>query len=92
MDFKTKSLWRVPRSERQYIVYEVDAEGPAGRAGLEVGDVIIAVDGHDITGWRAYLYEPLTRVPEGTTIRLKLKRGSTIEVRAGQAEDVAVYL
>lgn len=56
--------------------------GPAAAAGLRVGDVIVRVDGEDVTGERRYLYEQLTRVSVGTTLRLGLARGDTVELTA----------
>jgi protocatechuate 3,4-dioxygenase beta subunit len=68
-------------------VSEVRAGGPAAAAGLRVGDVIVAVDGHDISGKRSYLYWMLVRIPEGTALSLGLARGGTVAITAAGRED-----
>jgi protocatechuate 3,4-dioxygenase beta subunit len=67
-------------AERPIEVALVRPGGAAGAAGLRVGDVIVSVDGADVTGERRYLYESLTRLPAGTLVRLGLARGVTVEV------------
>jgi membrane-associated protease RseP (regulator of RpoE activity) len=57
--------------------------GPAETAGLKVGDVIISVDGHDITAVESYsIYTALTNVGPGTTIELGLDAGGTRSLTA----------
>jgi hypothetical protein len=58
--------------------------GPAAETDLKVGDIITAVDGHDVSGKNHYLYYGLTRVPEGTTLSFTLKRGATVEITAAK--------
>lgn len=58
--------------------------GPAAKTDLEVGDVITAVDGHDVSGENRYLYGSLTQVPEGTMLSFSLKRGTTVRITAGK--------
>jgi hypothetical protein len=67
-------------AERPIEVALVRPGGAAGAAGLRVGDVIVSVDGADVTGERRYLYESLTRLPAGARVRLGLARGVTLEV------------
>lgn len=55
-------------------------------AGLEVGDEIVRVDGHDVTGLRCYLVRELLRVPPDTTVELGLARGQTVRVTARAVE------
>ncbi|HWB74914.1 MAG TPA: carboxypeptidase regulatory-like domain-containing protein, partial [Nannocystaceae bacterium] len=50
--------------------------------GLKVGDELVSVDGHDISGLRCYLSRALMRVPPGTTLELGLARGETVRVTA----------
>jgi Do/DeqQ family serine protease len=54
------------------VVVNIDEDGPAGRAGLRVGDVIVEVDGEPIDGASDVL-DRLTRSPG--TARLGLVRG-----------------
>ena len=64
-------------------VGSVRPHGPAALAGLLVGDVIVAVDGHDVTGKLSYLYRTLASVPAGTSVALRLARGATLALEAG---------
>jgi len=50
-------------------------EQPAEKAGLQVDDVIIAVDGRDITGLSLLEAISLIRGPEGSTVALTIRRG-----------------
>jgi S1-C subfamily serine protease len=58
--------------------------GPAAQTDLKVGDIITAVDGHDVSGENHYLYPGLTHVPEGTTLSFTLERGATVKITAGK--------
>lgn len=49
---------------------------PAERAGLRAKDVILAVDGRDITKMTTDQISTLIRGPEGTKVRLTIKRGT----------------
>jgi protocatechuate 3,4-dioxygenase beta subunit len=57
--------------------------GPAVKSGLEVGDTIVAIDGHDVTGVRSYLAWSLMRVPIGTAVQFGLARGAKVSITAG---------
>ena len=70
-----------PLQARQ-VVAVVRPGGPAAAAGLQVGDEILTVDGHDVTGGNSPLHTLLRGVPEGTVLRLGLARGVTVEITA----------
>ncbi len=59
------------------------ALGPAAQAGVQVGDVVVAVDGHAMVGEDAYLFHELMRVKPGTVLRLTLARGETVALTVG---------
>ena len=69
---------------RTLVVAVVRPGGPAAAAGLQVGDVITQVDGHDVSGAGASLHYSLTRVLEGTVVTLGLARGTSVQVTAGK--------
>jgi hypothetical protein len=68
--------------EKKYVVSVVRPAGPAARAKLVVGDEVISVDGYDVVGANSYLYWTLASVPEGTTLKLGLRRGAELAITA----------
>ncbi len=56
--------------------------GPAERAGLRVGDVIVKVGAHEVSGRNDYLHAPLTRVAPGTALALTLADGRELVITA----------
>jgi len=58
--------------------------GPAASTELAVGDVVTAVDGHDVTGESRHRYGTLTRVPQGTKVGLELASGKSVAIVAGK--------
>ncbi len=57
--------------ELQYLF----ADQPAEKAGLRVGDVVIAVDGEDVTDLDLYTAISKIRGPRGTQVTLTIQRG-----------------
>ena len=54
---------------------------PAARAGVQPGDIVLAVDGQDISGLSAQQVSAKVRGPKGTVVGLLLLRGSeTVEL------------
>lgn len=47
---------------------------PAADAGVQVGDVIVGVNGHDATGWDTGMAADSIRGPAGTKVRVRLRR------------------
>jgi S1-C subfamily serine protease len=58
--------------------------GPASTTELKIGDVIVDVEGHDVTGDNRYLYGTLTRVKEGDSVTLGLEGGGKVTIVAGK--------
>jgi protocatechuate 3,4-dioxygenase beta subunit len=54
--------------------------GPAATTELAIGDVVTAVDGHDVTGENRHRWFTLTRVPQGTKITLDLENGKSVDI------------
>jgi len=70
---------------RRLVVAVVRAGGPAAAAGLKVGDEVVTIDGHAVTGENVYLHSSLLTIPAGAVVRLGLARGVTVAVTAGKA-------
>ncbi len=67
-------------------VREVSPGGPAAAAGLQAGDIIIAVDGKRINNWNEFIRELFSKRP-GDRVRIEYFRESrrgTAEVTLGQ--------
>jgi hypothetical protein len=69
-----------PIDEQVQKVAWIDPTGPAAKSGLVVGDVVVSIDGIDITGANSVNGWILLQAPPGTTIRLGLARGATVSV------------
>jgi hypothetical protein len=69
-----------PIDERVQKAAWIDPAGPAAKSGLVVGDVVVSVDGVDITGAGSMNAWLLLQAPPDTTIRLGLARGATVSV------------
>lgn len=63
----------------QVVVVSVISGGPADRAGIRTGDVIVSVDGESIEGLAPEEVAPKVRGEEGTTVTLSVLRPSTDE-------------
>lgn len=68
------------------LITEVAPESPAARAGLQVGDVIVAVDGREMSGTDTQNLATALTGAAGTTVSLTIDRGlgpQTVEARRG---------
>lgn len=71
---------RETRTRRECKVAEIDPAGPAVRSGLREGDVIVRVDGVDVTGPGYASWEAAVSAPPGTKLVFELARGATVSV------------
>jgi len=55
------------------IVRDVDANGPAARAGIQQGDIIVAVDGRRVNNWNDFIRELFTKKP-GDRVQVEVAR------------------
>lgn len=69
-----------PPDKRELKVSYIDPRGAAAKTELRVGDLIVSIDGVDITGGNAAHAWPLLRAPPGTKLAIGLARGATITV------------
>lgn len=61
-------------------------EGPAKRAGLQVGETIVRVDGEELEGMNQDAIHALLRGPVGSTVRLSvLREPEPVEVEIERA-------
>jgi C-terminal processing protease CtpA/Prc len=61
-------------SERAVRVTEVPASGPAARAGLRAGDVIVAIDGKPLQGLTSREVQRLLTGEVGSSVELEIER------------------
>jgi serine protease Do len=79
-------LLKLPAGQRGAIVNRVRAGGPAAKAGVQRGDVLMKIDAHSIRTAREF-YEVLEASTTGQTHELLLLRtGRTLTLRASAAE------
>jgi serine protease Do len=71
------------------ILADVDPKGPAARAGLQAGDLVLALDGKPMENGRQFRVNLYTR-PIGDVVHLDVQRGSdrrTVAVTIAERED-----
>ncbi|HEY3803935.1 MAG TPA: carboxypeptidase regulatory-like domain-containing protein [Kofleriaceae bacterium] len=69
-----------PPDQRRYEVSWIDPNGAAAKTELKVGDVVITVDGVDVTGANHLIGYQLMRAPPATKLVLGLARGVAITI------------
>lgn len=57
---------------------------PAAASEMKIGDVVVEVDGEDVTGTKKYLYHSLVRVNAGDKVVFGLEGGTSVTLVAGQ--------
>jgi S1-C subfamily serine protease len=68
------------KATRAVEVLSRETEGPAAQSDLHAGDLIVAVNDHDVDGIDA-LHRQMTRVPPGSTLTLEVvRRTQTVKV------------
>lgn len=71
------------------LISTIDADGPASRAGIEAGDVVIQIDGRDVST-QAELSQIVANSQPGTTIRLQIWRhhaAKDLEVKVADLDE-----
>lgn len=76
MEFKQYGP-EVAEEDQKMEVRRLRPGGPAEKAGVKVGDVIVSVDGHDVTGENGYLAWSLMWSPVGTSVTFGFASGET---------------
>ena len=66
-----------------HTVAVIRPDGPAAGSGLKVGDVIVSVNGQNVTPPDDFLYFALVEVARGTALKLGLARGATVTIKVG---------
>ncbi len=61
-------------TEDGYLIEKVTKDGPADQAGIEAGDLMIAVDGKNLAGMDTNAGKDLVRGPEGSTVSVTVLR------------------
>jgi len=69
----------VSRQDNYVVIVQTIPDTPAERAGLQAGDVILAVDGEDAEGWTVERAVLTIRGPRGTTVELTVRRSDGTE-------------
>ena len=64
----------ISQAEQGFQIMEVEENGPAKEAGVQVGDLLVQVDGQDVARMDANQVKELVRGEEGSTVTLGLLR------------------
>ncbi|GMU42048.1 MAG: RIP metalloprotease RseP [Xanthomonadales bacterium] len=62
---------------RDYAPYIGDAKGPAAAAGLQRGDLIVAVEGREASNWTHVLVDLTTRAYRGESVAIDVRRANS---------------
>jgi carboxyl-terminal processing protease len=75
-----------------FSITEVSAQSPAARAGIRIGDKIVAIDGTPVAGRRAIDIVHLLRGPIGSTVALTIERPGVTGTRDFRVERALVIV
>ena len=70
----------VARQDNYVVIVHPLPGTPAERAGLEAGDIILAVDGEDAEGWTVDKAVLVIRGPRGSSVDLTIRKGNGDEI------------
>lgn len=73
------------------IIGVIDDDTPAGKAGIQAGDIIKEVDGEDVSGKGTEYVSSKVKGPEGTKVSIKVLRGDQEIEFTMTREQVKVY-
>ena len=73
-DFSDEQVAQYGLAHGGVVVTNLYVNGPAAAAGLRVGDILLAIDGHELHRSQDALAQLASRKP-GTTVKLRLQRG-----------------
>jgi C-terminal processing protease CtpA/Prc len=79
-DIADRSGMWLERTDRGFEVFDVVAGGPAERAGVKAGDIIVAVDGRPIARWTLADARARLKGRVGTRVRVKIEGGKPREL------------
>jgi serine protease Do len=87
LDERLRQVMALPERTRGALVTRVRADGPAGRGGVERGDLVTGVDEHALASAREF-YELLARATPGQVLRLSLLRNGAGRTARVVAEEI----
>jgi len=82
---ETAELLKLPR-EDGVVLKGVQRSSPAGKAGLEPGDVMLTINGQPVSSSRAMLNQ-ISQLPPGSNARVRVVRGGKeLDLQVGVGE------
>lgn len=82
---------QLKNSSDAVIIGVIDDDTPAGKAGIQAGDIIKEVDGEDVSGKGTEYVSSKVKGPEGTKVSMKVLRGDQEIEFTMTREQVKVY-
>ncbi len=72
-DIADRSGMWLERTDRGFEVFDVVVGGPADRAGVSAGDIIVAIDGKPVAQWTLSDARSRFKAPVGTRVRVQME-------------------